>query len=345
MQREDGIATKRRYFAAANGIFGFRNYFSRVFDSSAYRRIFVLKGGPGTGKSSLMKKITRAFPDGAYRTEAIFCSSDPDSLDGVIVEGVGGRVAVLDGTAPHERDAVIPGAIDELVNLGDAWDAGVLETQREEILALTKKKSACYADAYRYLAAFGKTGEYSSAESENCRLGDLRKKIRSLLFDCRGEGGGTSCRLIRGFGCRGEVLLPTFRVLSERAYLLRGSTPHKARVLTEVLRILEEDGIPAVVAPSPLDPRLLDGILAQTEGISFSAVGEDGIPFDADEFFAERTCEREGELSLLTLAKESFASASEFHFALEDIYKEAMDFRVIDEKTEKILERIGSLIG
>ena len=65
--KKDDVATKRRYFAAANGFTGFRNYFPAVFDSAEYRRIFVLKGGPGTGKSSLMKKVCAKFPDGAYR--------------------------------------------------------------------------------------------------------------------------------------------------------------------------------------------------------------------------------------------------------------------------------------
>lgn len=345
MERIDDISTKRRYFAAANGIFGFQNYFARIFDSPSYRRIFVLKGGPGTGKSSLMKKITRTFPDGAYRTEAFFCSSDPDSLDGVTVENARGKVAVLDGTAPHERDAVIPGAIDEIVNLGEAWDSEVLKHRREEILKLTKKKQACYAAAYRYLAAFGKTVQYSEAENEKCDLAALHERIRELLLPRRPDDGGTACRLIRGFGCRGEVLLPTFCLLSERVLLLRGSAPHRARVLHEVLRIFEEDGLRAVVAPSPLDPRVLDGVMSETAGIAFLSVGEEGIPFDADEFFAPTVPTTEGEPSLLALAKEHFAMASEHHFALESIYKEAMDFCIIDRKTEDILDAIHRLLG
>ncbi|HBJ19215.1 MAG TPA: hypothetical protein DDY70_05720, partial [Clostridiales bacterium] len=301
---EDGIATKRRYFAAANGYRGFRSYFPRVFDSSAYRRIFVLKGGPGTGKSSLMKKITRAFPDGAYRTEAIFCSSDPDSLDGVIVESKRGRVAVLDGTAPHERDAVIPGAIDEIVNLGEAWNAGALEARREEILSLTKEKSARYRDAYSYLAAFGKTRRNFSAENERCDTHAMREKILELLgHPSEDDVSPSEYRLIRAFGLRGEVLLPTFRVLAENTCLLRGSAAHKARVLYEVQRILEEKRIHAVIAPSPFDAEAIDGILAEGARIGFLAVGEDGIPLDADAFFESRGTDDVGDFALLLRAK------------------------------------------
>ncbi len=343
--KKDDVATKRRYFAAANGFTGFRNYFPAVFDSAEYRRIFVLKGGPGTGKSSLMKKVCAKFPDGAYRTEAIFCSSDPDSLDGVIVEGKGGRVAVLDGTAPHERDAVIPGAVDEIVNLKDAWDTGALERRRAEIFSLTEEKATHYRDAYRYLSAFGKTQKNSAAENEKCDLHAMREAIRSLIRHDAGEGFFCRCRLIRAFGCRGEVMLPTFSSLAARTYLLRGGTAHKARLLREAIGIFEEENIPVTFAPSPFEPDVSDGILAEAAGVALLSCGEDGILLDADGFFDRRQEERGGDTSLLTAAKESFLSASESHFALEKIYTAAMDFSVIDRKTERIIERIADTVG
>ena len=344
MRNIDGISTNRRYFAAANGYSGFRSYFPRIFDSAAYRRIFVLKGGPGTGKSSLMKKITREFPDGVYRTEAIFCSSDPASLDGVIVESKKGRVAVLDGTAPHERDAVIPGAIDEIVNLGAAWDAEALEKERERILTLGKEKSFHYGKAYDYLSAFGKTAENSEAESNPADISNLRDEIGARLFQKEGDGFREECRLIRAFGCRGEVLLPTFGTLADTSYLLSGSTAHKERVLREVRRVLEEKKLPVVVAPSPFDPDRTDGILCEGAGVSFLAVGETGTPWEIDAFFP--TCRREqrGESSLLSLAEASFAKASECHFALEKMYTAAMDFSVIDGITQNIISRMSEIL-
>jgi len=45
------------YFAAANGYDGFVSYFEKVFDAKDYTRLFILKGGPGTGKSSIMTHL------------------------------------------------------------------------------------------------------------------------------------------------------------------------------------------------------------------------------------------------------------------------------------------------
>ena len=45
------------YFASANGYTGFRSYFDTVYKSENFDKIIILQGGPGSGKSSLMKAL------------------------------------------------------------------------------------------------------------------------------------------------------------------------------------------------------------------------------------------------------------------------------------------------
>ena len=47
----------REFFAAANTEEGFYSIFESVFPPSALDKIFIIKGGPGTGKSTLMRQI------------------------------------------------------------------------------------------------------------------------------------------------------------------------------------------------------------------------------------------------------------------------------------------------
>ena len=157
---------KERYFAAQNSYNGFISHFPEIFKSEEYDRIFVLKGGPGTGKSSLMRRFSGELSSFCKITE-IYCSSDIDSLDGVIAQTEHGRVAILDGTAAHESDAAIPGAVDELINLGEHWNTAGLIERREEILAINREKSKSYKSAYYNLAIAGRyngllRGEISS---------------------------------------------------------------------------------------------------------------------------------------------------------------------------------------
>ena len=51
------------YYAAANGFSGFRSNFNEVFNKNSLTHLFILKGGPGTGKSTLMKKLLKHFSE------------------------------------------------------------------------------------------------------------------------------------------------------------------------------------------------------------------------------------------------------------------------------------------
>lgn len=85
-----------------------------------------------------------------YNVEAIHCSSDPDSLDGVIIRDLG--VGIVDGTAPHIIEPTAPGAIEEYVNLGVSWDIPKLTKNKKEILYLESEINSCYPKAYEAFA-------------------------------------------------------------------------------------------------------------------------------------------------------------------------------------------------
>ena len=51
------------------------------------RAIYILKGGPGCGKSTLMRRVGAWAEEAGLKTEYILCSGDPDSLDGLILPG------------------------------------------------------------------------------------------------------------------------------------------------------------------------------------------------------------------------------------------------------------------
>ena len=108
------------YFPGANTPNGFHSYYDYILKSHEANRIIILKGGPGTGKSTFMKKISRHLSSLGYQTEILHCSSDPNSLDGVCSREIG--FLILDGTAPHIVDPKCPGAVDEIINLGECWD-------------------------------------------------------------------------------------------------------------------------------------------------------------------------------------------------------------------------------
>ena len=71
-----------------------------------WRDYFLLKGGPGCGKSTLMRRVGKAMEEHGLGVEYIQCSGDPDSLDAVHILAL--HAAVVDATAPHHRAHPVP---------------------------------------------------------------------------------------------------------------------------------------------------------------------------------------------------------------------------------------------
>ena len=95
------------YYLGANAPTGFYSLYDQMLDPEKARDIRILKGGPGCGKSTLMKQVGRAMEERGHSVEYIRCSGDPDSLDAVVIPALG--AAVVDGTAPHVVEPHYPG--------------------------------------------------------------------------------------------------------------------------------------------------------------------------------------------------------------------------------------------
>lgn len=93
------MAQITHFFTGANSGSGFQNLFSQIMDLEDTYDFMILKGGPGVGKNTFMREIGRTMERAGTPVEYLWCSGDPDSLDGVVLPEL--RCAVADGTSPH----------------------------------------------------------------------------------------------------------------------------------------------------------------------------------------------------------------------------------------------------
>ena len=333
---------KRSYFAAANGYTGFRSYFDNIFNSESFKRIFVLKGGPGTGKSTLMKRVADFATSADLDCDMIYCSSDPGSLDGVIVYTKRGKYAVIDGTAPHQRDAVIPGAIDIIVNLGDNFDITLLESRRDEILILNEKKKSAYIDAYVYLRTAG---------AINSKIVDLIKNsfnyekaehiVSTIVSFSMAKGSNPKLALKRAFCKHGYFDLNDF-IPTNRSFKISGQYGEEK----EFLKILADKFGQGYdyMSFDPLCEQTPDVLIA--DNTSYACTTDSVSEFSAQEClnksisFEELSELKEMHDSLLNMARKHFEDAALLHFELEAIYSSSLDF----SKNDAIMNRIISYI-
>ena len=338
-----------RFFAAANGAGGFRSYFDEIFSSEKAEGVFILKGGPGTGKSTLLRDLASVFDRKDTKMEIFHCSSDPRSLDGLLLTHAGRSVFVLDGTAPHERDARLPGACDELFDLGACFGTSALRAEKKEILSLQKEKSLAYKEAYFYLKIFGIFDDKIKAET----IKRMNKKKIEGFFNARilpwistKSADDFSPRLIRAFSRDGLISLDTYEAAAKEKFVFSADENEGSLLLLEILSLLAEADAGGYYSPSPLSEDRIDGIFLKEEGVSLT-IGTEGI--DCGQFFIPPSTEETARIStykaeaehFLALAKEALARASKNHFALEKIYTPAVDFTRMRPMKDALIQKIG----
>ena len=103
--------------------------------------MLILKGGPGVGKSTFMRRIHTALTENGENSTLYFCSGDPDSLDAVAIPAHG--LLILDGIAPHIVDPKIPGARDAIINLGTCLHESAMKPRLPHIRACMADHAAC----------------------------------------------------------------------------------------------------------------------------------------------------------------------------------------------------------
>jgi len=142
---------ERHLFPGNNTSIGFYSYYDHILPQREANHIFCLKGGPGVGKSTFMKTIGKRMNEKGYDVEYLHCSSDPDSLDGVVFPQI--NISMIDGTAPHVVDPINPGAVDEIINLGEYWNLGGIKQNKDNVININTEVGFLFKRAYKYIAA------------------------------------------------------------------------------------------------------------------------------------------------------------------------------------------------
>ena len=138
----------KKCFFGCNTAYGFHSFFD-FFTELDNTKIFILKGGPGTGKSTFIRSIAEAMIEKGYDVELQFCSLDCNSLDALVVPSI--KVAVVAATGHHVLDPKNPGAVDEIIDLGSYWNEDGIRLHASKIISSNKETDRLFRKVYRYL--------------------------------------------------------------------------------------------------------------------------------------------------------------------------------------------------
>jgi len=342
----------RQLFPGANTPQGFYSFYREGLNG--LKKVFILKGGPGVGKSTLMRKIGSELANYGYATEIWQCSSDSSSIDGIICREAG--LAVIDGTAPHIVDPCFPGVCEEIINLGEFWNEEDLQANGNVIISLFREISQEFAAGYQFL---------QQAAENRCLLQEacspeyderLEQQIFSELF-AASEPRSFFSSAITDKGIISYV--QSITAACKRRFLLSGMhNKNAALLLAKISEAARERGLFVEEYHSPFEPQSLE--LLVLPGISTAVIDATqphirllpqagdikkdlSLPLPQHSFSHEQEYQNAFE-EYLDHTAECFRRAKEKHDKLEAFYTQAMDFDGMNIKAKELINKIMLLL-
>lgn len=350
------------YFLGANSPDGFFSYFDYLTDKKNISAFYIIKGGPGTGKSSFMRKIAQRLKEEGKKVILIPCSSDPYSLDAIVCSEIG--IAFVDGTAPHTIDPKYPGAVDTIINLGDMWNTQTLIQHKNKIISLTDRIKASYENAYRYLSVVRRLGD----DIINATHPHLQAKRLSALYqrivkkELPKSNIGKESRITKCFLSAISYIGITSlfdRLEKENYKIYRLSDDYYiSPYLTEKISVsayhLGLDIMPCYCPLSPdshpqhlIIPELKLAFITSNDVHPYTGEFFRNISLnryiDSEPLRSRRARIRFDSKAMDSMLEESISclkAAKNLHDELEEIYIAAMDFKKVDEFCDKLLKEL-----
>ena len=350
------------FFLGANTPEGFYSLFSELYSPEDGWRLYILKGGPGTGKSTLMKRIAAAADKRGLFTERIYCSSDPGSLDAVIIPSL--KVSIADGTPPHTLEPKYPGVCEKLIDPGLFRNDALLMPHREAIIETAKENSFYHKKCADFLlAALSCRNDTASVVLPSMKINSLHKfseKLsQKLLTSVTDTPVKMKKRIISAVTPEGvRDFSDSIGALSGKTVYLYDSYGCAASVILKFLSLrAAERGIEGyccydfmnpVSAPTALIlPTLELGFLRLRAKPSDE---KDGMLFvNCMRFYDSTVLSRHknriafnnrSENEMISGAIQCLSKAKATHDRLEDYYIRAMDFDRMNRCTELLIEEI-----
>lgn len=344
---------EKEYFAAANTAAGFISYFDRIFDPSVLDDLYIIKGGPGTGKSSMLRRVADAAKKRGYEVEYYYCSSDPSSLDGILIPSL--SFGMLDGTAPHMTDPVYPGAVDTVFDLYPYFNIKKLKERREDIKALTDKNKLLHRRSAAYRKFAGAAETEICAMISSCIDAEKMSSAVSRIPSLKCAKGDAEHRQISAFSTKGKMTLKTFENTAKTkigicdehgcAYLflngLKNALIKKHVLFYYSLDTLLPERCEAIFIPSSGEYYRMTGTMANTDRRDYDKLinMKRFIKTDVlkDIRGRLRMCEKIRD-TLESEALRLIAEAGRVHDRLEALYNNAVDFDGIRAAAERVIE-------
>ena len=354
------------FFLSVNSPNGVFSIFRELYNPTDNWFCYILKGGPGTGKSTLMKKIAeKSIAKGNY-TELIHCSSDLNSLDAVIIPCL--KTAIVDGTSPHTLDPTFPGLSDTVINLCDCWNSKKLLKHKSALLDLYQKNKSFHDTSKKYLHAYGQIDKEMKKIIENCTLKNeistyCEKFSKKIFKNSSSSICSEKLRFISSITPNGHICFEeSLNSQADKIFIIEDNFSVVGNLILQNLRnIALNHRLNITTCLQPLAPdKEIEAIIIPELKIAFKIENSKTLYSDTNEKIEYKkistnkflnTTELSKHKNLIALNREIckellYKSVNNLHNALlvhneiEEFYKSSMNYSKLDKISDKLLSKI-----
>ena len=339
-----------RYFLGANTASGFYSLYEEFIDPSDGDFVWFIKGGPGNGKSTFMRRVAEAAEAAGHQVEYAMCSGDPASLDGICIPDL--KVRYVDATSPHIQEPPLFGAAGRYLDLSAfykknvKWDSGAIA----EYFRLYREQ---YARAYDYFAAakYADSGRIPGLITgrEHAAVREMAATLLKKLP--AGSGYREIHRFMSANTCEGLTVFPEMAYRIGDIYTVSGAALLQDTFFRAIAEESRKKEQPVILCPNPLDADLLEGVLLPEAGISFlmsynnikhPVKPRKNIRLDtvipAEQLRAVREESKKCAslcAGLMQQGENCLKRAKQYHDALEELYHSTVDFAALERFCKK----------
>lgn len=364
------------FYLGANSPIGFFSYFDQLEKPFTYNKTFLIKAGAGCGKSTLIKNVLNSINNKGDLIENIHCSSDVDSLDGVILDSY--KIALLDATRPHFIEPKYHGAFETTVDLCQALDNSSLYKNRDSIIKtsdeISKKHTLCCdflrAAANLINSNFNIYKQYVNFDKLDAYINRLLayeiKTGKNLATQPKGQ---ESIRLLSAVTNKGIVTFEkTVSTLANRIYIIEDNVGCISNHMMNSIReraLSQGHDIYTCYCPLSVDsktrvPQRIEHIIIPKLNLAFVTANKytrfDSINptkkinskrFELKEYKGPNqyimTFNSKQSAILLDMATEMLKKAKSQHDILESLFNPYVDFNIVNNMTQRVISDVNEL--
>ena len=345
----------RRMFPGGNTSQGFYSFHDNIIGENR-NMLYIIKGMPGGGKSSLMREIGKRILDQGFDLEYHHCPSDPYSIDGIVINKL--KIAIVDGTPPHGIDCVYPGVKDKIIDLGRFIDEALLRERKEEIIRAKKNNKFAYRKAFGYLK--GAKIVYELIEESN-KIHVDRREVNKKTLELLDKIFSSKEVEVQDYGFQERLLFTTaytpegyfdysksiFMHINNVYYIKGQIGTNKDLILKRIVEMARLRNYGLELYHNSLMPDKLESVfireLDTMVSLNNNALSHTNYILDLDQDIDIDMLNKEDYgvyKILLDKGIETLKGAKKNHMILEKSYKDAIDYSQIDAIREKVYEEI-----